>query len=191
MAELIKEASNNHKFLSQFTTCDFVPKPGKIVITDPKNLLSEKLDWNFVSSLKLPERLLSRQDSSKINHPFFLLPNRVEFLQKVKLSLIEAEYLLINGNSCVGKSHLGLILYLHFLFQKDKFRIVYVPYYSEDGYLNDLFHRSFFTFYEEIEKSDELKILLNLLSDTFLNEQKVKFVDVLKIARADVLIKSF
>lgn len=175
-AELLNEASDNHKFLSQFTTCDFVPKPGKILITDPKNLLSEKLDWKFVSSLMLPARLLSKPDPSKINHPFFLLPHRVEFLQQIKLFLKEAEYLLINGNSCVGKSHLALILYLHFLFQKDKFRVIYVPFYSEDGYLNDLFRRSFFTFFSEIAKSDELKILLNLLSDTLLNEQKIKFL---------------
>ena len=90
------------------------------------------------------------------------------------------------------KSHFGLNFISTSIFSsKDKFRIIYVPFYSEDGYRNDLFRSSFFTFFSEIEKSDELKILLNLLSDTFLNEQKVKFVDVLKIARADVLIKSF
>lgn len=164
-----------------------MPNPGKIVISDPANLLSERLKWNVVSSLMLPERLLNEKDDSWINHPLFLLPNRVEFLKKVEHTLEEASYVLINGNSCVGKSHLGIILYLHYLFQKDNFRIIYVPFYDRKKYLLDLFCRSFFTFHEEIEKSNELKILLNLMSDAPLDELKIKLLYdlLLKSARAD------
>lgn len=117
-----------------------------------------------------------------------MLPNRVAFLQRAKdLLEAEAEYLLINGNSCVGKSHLGVILYLHFLFQRDKFRVIYIPFHDEEDYLNDLFRRCFFTFYDEIANSSELKILLNLLSDTLLDDQNMKYLYgcFLNNARAD------
>jgi hypothetical protein len=42
--------------------------------------------------------------------------------------------------------------------------------------LLDFFSRSFFTFYEEIETSNEIKILLNLMSDAPLNEFGIKLL---------------
>ena len=169
---MLKRAAEHQKVLTQFK-CDFVPKPGEIVISDENNILSRKLKKDFITSGGLPPRLM---DESFINYPFFLLPNRVKFLNEAIEDLKINDYVLINGNSCVGKSHLSLILYLHYLYQKDNFRIIYIPFFDREEYLVDLFSRSFFTFFDEITKSNELQILLNLISDTKLDHNTLKML---------------
>ena len=92
----MNEAKELHEFFSEFY-CDFIPKDGEVIITDKKNILSNRLKANYVSSLELTQRVAI---NGEINHPFFLLPNRVKFLKEVFSKLQEEEdVLLLNGNS--------------------------------------------------------------------------------------------
>ena len=175
--ELLEQASNHHLFLSKFQKCEFSPNKDEIVITDPNNLYSQQLEIKFISeSEKVPERLRDLNKRSFLNFPWFFLPNRIKLLKEITDQMNQEfpEFLLIKGGSCVGKSHLALMLYLYYHYQKDT-RIIYVPNFHRN-YLEHLFCQSFHTFYEEICETPELQIILNLISQSNLPTTSMAFL---------------
>lgn len=177
----MKNALENYEFFKKYK-CNFIPNSDDIVISDKENIFSLKIKANFISTIELSPRLVDQQNN--LNFPFFFLPNRVEFLKKVIANLKKTKHILINGNSCVGKSHVGIIIYLYYLFQRENFRVIYVPFFADYKYLDDLFFRSFFTFYEEIIKSNELQIAFNLMSAETLKHTELQIMYKLLIEEA-------
>lgn len=96
-----------------------------------------------------------------VSHPLFLFPNRISIIKEIISKAKITEVLCIEGISCIGKSHVAMMIYLYYQYFKE-LRVIYVPAFNKNNYLDNLFSRIFITFYEDIKHNNELKIILNL-----------------------------
>ena len=128
-----------------------------------KNLFKSKTLPIQLLSLQglVPPRLVSPQDSSKINHPFFLFQKRIDaFSQLMNFNYDQNSHILY-GNACIGKSIFFAYFYLTLLLQREKFTTIYLQNFQTKNWEN---HRAeiFWWFFGEIQDSLPLKIMMHI-----------------------------
>ena len=133
------------------------------------DFFKQKFEANSISNSDLPERLLDFETPTKTNSPLLWFPERKDFIKKFFPKLNQngrysKSKVVVTGNAGVGKSHLALMMAFLLRSMNDKFTTIYIPN-SEKFRKSPLIYLSreiILWFYDLIDNSDWLKILVNV-----------------------------
>ena len=127
-----------------------------------KDNLFPKIPLRVMSMNKVSSRITSPKNKNFLIYPFFPTTKRMEGIKKLLTFNERNENFIITGNSCVGKSTFGAYLHVEALKMRNKYLSMYqvsTAKRTNETILEDVC----LWFYDEIEKSDSMEILINLV----------------------------
>lgn len=155
----------------------------------------QKFEANSISYSELPDRLLNFRSPNETNFPLVWLQAREEFIKEFFPKINNEKTRLkvaVTGYAGIGKSHLALMMALLLRSKNDAFTTIYIPNSAkfQKSPLLYLSSEFFLWFYDLIENSDWLKILVNAYISKDKNMNLLEYVLVECVKEAKKRIKT-